>query len=237
MSMYQPAGSPLEKSLLSAADLTLPISYAGPLYWPIRGWRAAVKRAIDIFIAVIGLIVFAVPMLLAALLISLESPGPVLFRQRRIGFANLGFEMWKFRTMREHPGESSRLMQATRHDRRVTRFGAILRHTSFDEVPQLFNVLRGDMSLVGPRPHAPGTCAGGKPFELVTPHYPARHRVRPGLTGLAQVRGLRGATETEAKLLRRVEADLEYIDTWSLRLDLLILARTVVSVFAMRNAY
>lgn len=238
MNMYQPAGSPLgEADLLLPTDLTFPISYAGPPYWPIRGWRGAVKRAIDILFAILGLIVFAVPMLLAALLIRLESPGPVLFRQHRIGFANLGFEMWKFRTMREHPAAGGRLMQATRHDRRVTRFGAILRRTSFDEVPQLFNVLRGDMSLVGPRPHAPGTCAGGKPFELVTPHYPARHRMLPGLTGLAQVRGLRGATDTEAKLLRRVEADLEYIETWSLQLDLMILARTVVSVFAMRNAY
>ena len=161
----------------------------------------------------------------------------MLFRQRRIGFANVGFEMWKFRTMRHHAPERGRLTQATRHDRRVTRVGAFLRHTSLDELPQLFNVLRGDMSLVGPRPHAPGTCAGGKPFELVTPHYPARHRVKPGLTGLAQIRGWRGETETEEKLLRRVESDLEYIDNWSLWLDLVILARTAMPVFAMRNAY
>ena len=136
-------------------------------------------------------------MLLIALAIRLESRGPALFRQRRIGFANVGFEMWKFRTMHHHAPEPGRLTQATRHDKRVTRVGAILRRCSLDELPQLFNVLRGDMSLVGPRPHAPGTCAGGKPFEMVTPHYAARHRVRPGLTGLAQVRGWRGETETE----------------------------------------
>jgi lipopolysaccharide/colanic/teichoic acid biosynthesis glycosyltransferase len=104
-------------------------------------------------------------------------------------------------------------------------------------MPQLFNVLRGDMSLVGPRPHAPGTCAGGTPFELVTPHYPARHRVRPGVTGLAQVRGWRGETESEEKLLRRLECDLEYIATWSLWQDAVILVRTVAPVLAMHNAY
>ena len=175
------------------------------------------KRLIDIVIALLGLIVFGYyRMLLAAMAIHLESPARILFRQRRIGFANVGFEMWKFRTMRHHASEPGRLTQATRHDPRVTRVGAFLRRTSLDELPQLFNVLRGDMSLVGPRPHAPGTCAGGKPFEMVTPHYPARHRVRPGLTGLAQVRGWRGETETEDKLLRRVESDLEYIDNWSL---------------------
>ena len=176
-------------------------------------------------------------MLAIALAIRLETPGPALFRQRRIGFANVGFDMWKFRTMHEHASEPGRLMQATRHDKRVTRVGVVLRQLSLDELPQLLNVLRGDMSLVGPRPHAPGTCAGGKPFEMVTPHYPARHRVRPGMTGLAQVRGWRGETETEDKLLRRVESDLEYIDNWSLWLDFVILARTVTSVFAARNAY
>jgi lipopolysaccharide/colanic/teichoic acid biosynthesis glycosyltransferase len=113
----------------------------------------------------------------------------------------------------------------------------VLRHASFDELPQLINVLRGDMSMVGPRPHAPGTCAGARPFELVTPRYAARHRVRPGMTGLAQVRGWRGETETEEKLLRRLESDLEYIDRWSLWLDLVIMAKTAVSLPAMRNAY
>jgi lipopolysaccharide/colanic/teichoic acid biosynthesis glycosyltransferase len=119
----------------------------------------------------------------------------------------------------------------------VTRVGGFLRRWSLDELPQLCNVLRGDMSLVGPRPHAPGTCAGGKPFEMVTPRYHARHRVRPGMTGLAQIRGLRGETETEEKLLRRVAADLEYIEKWSFRLDLTILARTAISVACTRNAY
>lgn len=238
MTIYQPAGGPFGKALLASADLgILPVSHAQSTHWPIGGWRAALKRSADIVFALLGLIALSIPMLAAALAIRLESPGPVLFRQRRIGFANVGFEMWKFRTMHHHAPERGRLTQVTLHDKRVTQVGAFLRQTSLDELPQLFNVLRGDMSLVGPRPHAPGTCAGGKPFELVTPHYPARHRVKPGLTGLAQIRGWRGETETEEKLLRRVESDLEYINNWSLWLDVVILARTAVPVFAMRNAY
>jgi polysaccharide biosynthesis protein PslA len=216
---------------------TTSISCARPAYWPIGGWRAALKRAIDVVGALTLLIMLGLPMLVAAMVICVESPGGALFRQRRIGFGNLPFEMWKFRTMRDHTAERGRLAQATRHDTRVTRFGLLLRRSSFDELPQLFNVLRGDMSLVGPRPHAPGCCAGGTPFELATPHYPARHRVKPGMTGLAQIRGWRGETDTKEKLLRRVECDLEYIDNWSLRLDIAILARSVAPVFAMHNAY
>jgi polysaccharide biosynthesis protein PslA len=238
MATYQPTGSSFGRTLPAAADLGIsPVLSTQSAFWPIAGWRGAVKRAFDIVLALLGLIVLGVRMLVAAAIIRLESPGPALFRQRRIGFANAGFEMWKFRTMRQQTARPGGLVQATRHDPRVTRFGAILRRTSLDEMPQLFNVLRGDMSLVGPRPHAPGTRAGGTPFELVTPHYPARHRVRPGLTGLAQVRGWRGETESEEKLLHRVECDLEYIANWSLWLDAIILVRTVAPVLAMRNAY
>ncbi|MEJ0020188.1 MAG: sugar transferase [Acetobacteraceae bacterium] len=190
----------------------------------------------DIGIALLLLTALGLLMLLIAAAIRLETPGPVLFRQRRIGFANVPFDILKFRTMR-HDGRPGRPVQVTRHDPRVTRVGALLRRTSIDEFPQLINVLRGDMSIVGPRPHAPGTCAGGTPFEMVTPCYAWRHRVRPGMTGLAQVRGWRGETETEAKLVHRIEADLEYIDNWSLRLDAMILARTAVSLMTMRNAY
>jgi exopolysaccharide biosynthesis polyprenyl glycosylphosphotransferase len=233
--MFQPAGHPIGTS---TADLgMLPNFHAAPSHWPIDGWRGDVKRVGDIVFALLALVALSIPMLLIALAIRLESGGPVLFRQRRIGFANAGFEMWKFRTMHRHASEPGRLTQATRHDKRVTRVGAVLRRCSLDELPQFFNVLRGDMSLIGPRPHAPGTCAGGKPFEMVTPHYAARHCVRPGLTGLAQVRGWRGETETETKLLRRIESDLEYIDNWSLRLDVVILARTVAPVLARCNAY
>ncbi len=233
--MFQPAGHPIGTS---TADLGMfPHFHGAPSHWPIDGWRGDVKRVGDIVFALLALVALSIPMLLIALSIRLESRGPVLFRQRRIGFANAGFEMWKFRTMHRHASEPGRLTQATRHDKRVTRVGAVLRRCSLDELPQFFNVLRGDMSLIGPRPHASGTYAGSKPFEMVTPHYAARHRVRPGLTGLAQIRGWRGETETEAKLLRRVESDLEYIDNWSLWLDVVILARTVVPVLTRFNAY
>jgi lipopolysaccharide/colanic/teichoic acid biosynthesis glycosyltransferase len=127
--------------------------------------------------------------------------------------------------------------QATRGDSRVTRIGAFLRRTSFDELPQLLNVLTGSMSMVGPRPHAPGTCAAGRPFEHVTHHYAARHCVKPGLTELAQVRGWRGETDTEEKLLRRLDSDFEYIAAPGVGADLLILCRTIVSVARMLNAY
>ena len=163
-------------------------------------------------------------------------PGPVWFRQSRIGQDGKPFTMWKLRTMRHAPAEAA-LCQATRADPRVTRTGAWLRRTSLDELPQLVNVLRGHMSLVGPRPHAPGTRAAGFLFEDVTPRYAERHRVKPGITGLAQVRGWRGETDTEQKLLGRLASDLEYIETWSLRLDVLILLRTIPVVARMLNAY
>jgi polysaccharide biosynthesis protein PslA len=119
----------------------------------------------------------------------------------------------------------------------VTRVGAWLRHTSADELPQLLNVLMGSMSLVGPRPHAPGTCVGGRPFEAVSHRYAARHRIKPGMTGLAQIRGWRGETDTVVKLLRRIDSDLEYIETWSLGTDLRIIGRTIATVLRMPNAY
>ena len=223
--------------LTSLDGAIAPGSCPGPLHCLNGEWQDATKRTMDIVFAALLLTVLVTVMLVIALAIRLETPGPALFRQRRIGLANTDFEMWKFRTMHPHASAPGSLVQTTRNDPRVTHVGAFLRRTSLDELPQLFNVLLGDMSIVGPRPHAPGTCAGGKPFELVTPHYSARHSVRPGMTGLAQVRGWRGETDTEAKLLRRVEADLEYIDHQSLRLDFIILARTAVSVLAMHNAY
>jgi polysaccharide biosynthesis protein PslA len=236
--MFQSGGTTINQALFASADLAIaPISYFEPSRWPISGWRGSAKRLTDIAIALLLLAVFAPAMLVAVLAIRMESPGPALFRQRRIGFANIGFEMLKFRTMHHRAPGRGRLMQTTRRDPRVTRVGAIMRRTSLDELPQLFNVLRGDMSIVGPRPHAPGTCVGDRPYELVAPRYAARHRVPPGMTGLAQVRGWRGETETEEKLLRRVKADLEYIENWFLWLDLAIMARTTVSVLTMRNAY
>ena len=236
--MYQPVGSLVDTAFLPPQGIGLvPLSYRQPPHWPIHGWRAAVKRMMDIAIALIVLAALSLLMLVIMLWIRLETPGRALFCQRRIGFANVAFSMWKLRTMHEHDPEQGRLVQASCDDPRVTSLGRWLRRTSFDELPQLVNVLRGEMSLVGPRPHAPGTCVGKKPFEMITPHYLARHRVRPGITGLAQVRGLRGETETEQKLLLRVAADLEYIDHWSLWLDVQILLRTVAALFTAQNAY
>jgi Undecaprenyl-phosphate glucose phosphotransferase len=205
---------------------------------PISGWSSLVKRAEDIAIAGAVLAVAALPMLLIAGLIKLDSPGPVFFRQRRVGFNNREFWMLKFRSMRHDPREATQIRrQATKDDERITRIGRILRRTSLDELPQIINVLKGEMSIVGPRPHAPGTRAGNRPFEDVVARYAARHRVKPGLTGLAQVRGLRGQTDTEDKIVRRVDADLEYIETWSVWLDLVIMIRTALVVLRMQNAH
>jgi lipopolysaccharide/colanic/teichoic acid biosynthesis glycosyltransferase len=170
-------------------------------------------------------------------MIRLTSAGPVIFAQERIGLNGRRFVMLKFRTMRHAVENRGSCSQAIRQDPRVTRIGTLLRRSSFDEVPQLLNVLAGSMSLVGPRPHAPGTCAAGRPFETVTHRYAARHSVKPGMTGLAQVRGWRGETDTEEKLIRRIDSDLEYIATWSLGGDLWIICRTIVTVMRMRNAY
>ena len=203
----------------------------------LRGWRASVKRVEDIAVALVALALLGPLMLLIAAWIRLDSPGPVLFRQRRIGLGGREFQMLKFRTMRQEAGEEAGCRQATRRDPRITRAGLLLRRASFDELPQFLNVLRGEMSVVGPRPHAPGTCAGGRPFETVVPFYPARHRVRPGMTGLAQVRGWRGETDTEEKLIRRVQSDVEYIACWSPWLDLRLLVRTLGATLSMKNAY
>ena len=216
----------------------IPLGYACPATGlRFSAWARSLKRIEDVFGAILALILFALPMLLVALAIRLDSPGPALFHQRRTGLGNRDFAMLKFRTMRQQACETPGVTQATRNDPRLTRLGAFLRRTSLDELPQLFNVLQGDMSLVGPRPHAPDTRAGGRLFPEVMANYAARHAVKPGITGLAQVRGLRGETRTEDALIRRVESDLEYIGRWSIGLDLLILLRTAICVLRMKNAY
>jgi len=230
---------------LASFSLALPLHGLPAVPPPaMAGWQAGVKRSVDVVLALALLVLLALPMALLAAWIRLDSRGPVLFRQRRTGLHGQEFHVLKFRTMRGPAetaplpgGRSGLCRQATRDDPRVTRAGAVLRRFSIDEWPQLVNVLAGEMSLVGPRPHAPGTCAGGRPFEQVTARYAARHQVRPGITGLAQVRGWRGETETEEKLRRRVESDLEYIARWSLRLDLWILLRTVPALLRPTNAW
>ena len=186
---------------------------------PIRDWGRIVKRAMDVGVS--ALLLFLLAPLLAglALAIRLDSPGPALFRQPRQGFSDDVFELLKFRTMRHDPGAP--FVQARANDGRVTAVGHWLRRTSLDELPQLINVLRGDMSLVGPRPHQIELNAA---FMQQIRRYAARHRVKPGITGLAQVYGWRGETDTEDKMVGRVSHDLYYIENWSLLLDLKILA-------------
>jgi Undecaprenyl-phosphate glucose phosphotransferase len=203
---------------------------------PLPGLAALLKRGEDILLATIALVPCLMLMVGIAVLIKLDSPGPVLFRQRRTGFNNRDFQMLKFRSMHHRREDGNADIQAIRNDPRITRVGVWLRRSSLDELPQIFNVLSGDMSIVGPRPHAPATRAGGRVFDEVVTDYAARHRVRPGVTGLAQVRGLRGPTETEDKLARRVDSDLEYIENWSLWLDMAVLARTALAVLGMKNA-
>lgn len=204
---------------------------------PIGGWGALIKRAEDIALS-LALLAFISPVMLAiALAIKLTSKGPVLFRQRRLGYNNRLIEVLKFRSMYNHLSDADAEQQALRGDKRVTAVGAWLRKSSLDEVPQLLNVLRGDMSLVGPRPHALATTAGGLALEEAVPVYSSRHRVKPGITGWAQVNGYRGALDSVEKIVHRVNHDLYYIENWSLALDLKILWRTARLVFADDNAF
>jgi Undecaprenyl-phosphate glucose phosphotransferase len=204
---------------------------------PIGGWRAFIKRAEDIALSA-ALLVFISPVMLSvAAAIKLTSKGPVLFRQRRLGYNNRVIEVLKFRSMYTHLSDADAQQQSLRGDKRVTRVGAWLRKTSLDELPQLLNVLKGDMSLVGPRPHALATTAGGLALEEAVPVYSSRHRVKPGITGWAQVNGYRGALDTVDKIVHRVNHDLYYIENWSLALDLKILWRTARLVFADDNAF
>jgi Undecaprenyl-phosphate glucose phosphotransferase len=191
------------------------------------------KRAFDIVVALAALVVFSPLMLFAALAIKLDSPGPVLFRQWRRGFNNEPIEVLKFRTM-AHGSEARGFRQATRNDSRVTRIGWYLRRSNIDELPQLFNVLRGDMSIVGPRPHA---IEHNDMYLDSIRLLSRRHNVKPGITGWAQIHGLRGETDTHEKMLKRVEADLYYVDNWSFFLDVKILLLTVFSRKVYRNAY
>ncbi len=196
---------------------------------PLAGWHAVLKRAEDLVIGALALALLALPMLLIALAVRLDSPGPSLFRQRRMGFNNNPFTVLKFRTMGvgAAPAGDGTLAQASRGDARVTRLGRLLRRTSLDELPQLLNVLRGDMSLVGPRPHA---VEHNLQYAPLIDGYLGRHRVQPGITGWAQVNGLRGETDTLDKMQRRVALDLAYVERWSLAFDLLILLRTALGV-------
>jgi len=202
---------------------------------PLPGWHVVLKRAEDLLLGGLILIALAPVMLLIGAAVRLDSPGPALFRQQRLGFNNNPITVFKFRSMTHSPvrGEPQ-FVQATRNDPRVTRIGRLLRRTSLDELPQLLNVLRGDMSLVGPRPHA---VAHNEQYAALIDDYLGRHRVQPGITGWAQVNGWRGETDTIEKMQKRVEFDLAYIERWSIMFDLRIIVQTALGMFFDRQAY
>ncbi len=204
---------------------------------PITGWSSIAKSIEDLVLAAVLTFMLAPALLIIAAAVKLDSRGPVLFTQIRHGFNNRPIRVFKFRTMHADRSDAHCEQQTTRADPRVTRVGQFLRRTSLDELPQLFNVLRGDMSLVGPRPHALATKAAGRLFDEIVEDYAARHKIKPGITGWAQVNGWRGGTETEEKIRRRVEHDLYYMENWSIWLDLKILLKTVLVVFKDENAY
>ncbi|MDQ7250209.1 undecaprenyl-phosphate glucose phosphotransferase [Dongia sedimenti] len=204
---------------------------------PIRGSQRLLKGAIDRLLSAAALLFLSPLLLLVVLAIRLDSRGPILFRQPRQGLGDSLFQVYKFRTMRADLGDAIGRQQTQRDDPRVTRLGAWLRRTSIDELPQLLNVLRGEMSLVGPRPHTPHMLIGDKQIFDLVDEYSFRHRVKPGITGLAQVNGYRGAIDTPEHLRARIDYDLYYIDHWSLWLDFKILFRTAAICFTGVNAY
>ncbi len=200
---------------------------------PLSSAERAAKRALDIVIACCTILALAPLMALTALAVKLESKGPIVFRQRRNGFNGKEFTIFKFRTMMVLEDGPS-IVQASRGDRRVTRLGRLLRQTSIDELPQLFNVIKGNMSIVGPRPHA---VAHDDEYGQLIANYAFRHHVKPGITGWAQVHGYRGATPHIENMAKRIELDLWYVNHWSLNLDLEIILRTILELMRRRNAY
>ena len=204
---------------------------------PMSNWGHISKWLFDKIVGLLALILLAPVMTLVAIAVKLDSRGPVLFRQKRYGFNNELIEVYKFRSMYVDRCDAVASKLVTKDDPRVTRVGRIIRKTSLDELPQLFNVLLGDLSIVGPRPHAVQAKAGAKLYDEVVEGYFARHKVKPGITGWAQINGWRGETDTPEKILKRVEHDLYYIENWSVFLDLYILVKTPWALLKAENAY
>ena len=205
---------------------------------PIADWDVVMKSAFDRIVGSICLLLLSPLLLLIALAVKLDSPGPVFFRQKRYGFNNELIEVFKFRSMYVDKQDFGGSNLVKRGDPRVTRVGRFIRRTSLDELPQLINVVfKGDLSLVGPRPHAIHARAADRNYDEVVDGYFARHRVRPGITGWAQVNGWRGETDTAEKLQRRIEHDLYYIENWSIFFDMYILLITPFAVLKGENAF
>jgi Undecaprenyl-phosphate glucose phosphotransferase len=204
---------------------------------PLGDWGPFLKTLEDKIIASIALVMLAPVFAIVAMAVKFESKGPVFFRQKRYGFNNELIEVYKFRSMFTDLADVSAKKLVTKDDPRVTRVGRFIRKSSLDELPQLINVLKGELSLVGPRPHATMASAAGNLYETVVEGYFARHKVKPGMTGWAQINGWRGETDTAEKIERRVEHDLYYIENWSLTFDLYILARTPLALLDTKQAY
>ncbi|MCF6103181.1 undecaprenyl-phosphate glucose phosphotransferase [Mesorhizobium muleiense] len=204
---------------------------------PINDWDSVAKRAFDIVFSIIGIIVFSPVMLATAIAIKLDSKGPVLFHQKRHGFNNEIIEVYKFRSMYTDKADPTAKQTVTRNDPRVTRVGRFIRKTSIDELPQFFNSLFGSLSLVGPRPHAIAAQSHNLLYNEVVDGYFARHKVKPGVTGWAQINGWRGEMDTNEKIRMRTEYDLYYIENWSLLFDLRILFLTPIRLLNTENAY
>ena len=253
---FQRLGDVFRKLVVLPVDLRLTFETISPLFRlqstsylgniplldisqrPLKGWKSALKHVEDKSFAIIALMILAPLMLVIALLVKLDSKGPVFFRQDRFGFNDRVIRVLKFRTMHVSQGDRTGAQRTVRGDPRVTRIGRYLRAFSLDELPQIINVLRGDMSLVGPRAHAVAMQVGGQLYNESIEEYSARHRVRPGMTGLAQVNGCRGEVVDLESAARRVRFDLDYIFKWSIWLDMRILVKSVwVVLFQRDNAF
>jgi polysaccharide biosynthesis protein PslA len=230
-------------NIVHGIDVLLPIERLGPFALlvlqrrPLSDWQIVKKAMLDQVLGAIAMMMLAPLMAAVAIAIKATSSGPVFFRQPRLGFNNRTFMVFKFRTMYTDMSDTMAARQTARDDPRVTRIGKWLRRLSIDELPQLLNVMRGEMSLVGPRPHAPQTRAAGLLLDDALAEYVIRHQVKPGITGWAQINGARGQLVTLDDLRRRVELDLEYMQKWSLRFDLKILVLTVVREVFSRHAF
>ena len=204
---------------------------------PINDWDSVAKRAFDIVFSLIGIVLFSPIMVATAIAIKLDSKGPILFKQKRHGFNNEEIEVYKFRSMYADQSDPTAKKTVTRDDPRVTRVGRFIRKTSIDELPQFFNALFGSLSLVGPRPHAVAAQSHNLLYAEVVDGYFARHKVKPGVTGWAQINGWRGEMDTNEKIRMRTEYDLYYIENWSLLFDLRILLLTPIRLLNTENAY
>ncbi|WP_319531373.1 undecaprenyl-phosphate glucose phosphotransferase [uncultured Cohaesibacter sp.] len=204
---------------------------------PIANWGSLGKRLFDLFFATFALIVLSPVLIVTAIAIKRDSEGPIIFKQKRLGFNNEEVVVWKFRSLYHNQSDQTAKKSVTKNDDRVTKVGRFIRRTSIDELPQLFNVLSGTLSLVGPRPHVVHQQTNNRLFEEVADGYMARHKVKPGITGWAQIHGWRGEVDDDEKLKERVQHDIYYIENWSLALDLYILFATPFKLIAQENAY